>query len=130
MSARLAALLLGAPLLLGGRHERAHVYVVRTPTTERRYVGTREDGMHVGWYENGAVRFRYTYQEGLMEGAAREWMPDGTLFREAHYRRGQEEGLQRMWWPDGTLRASYVVRNGRRFGLLGAKGCVATDTTS
>jgi hypothetical protein len=26
------------------------------------------------------------------------------------------------------VRASYVVRHGRRYGLLGAKGCVERDT--
>jgi hypothetical protein len=39
-------------------------------------------------------------------------------------------GQQRMWWPDGTLRANYVVRDGRRYGLLGAKGCVSVDSTT
>ena len=29
-----------------------------------------------------------------------------------------------MWQEDGTARANYVVREGRRYGLMGAKGCV------
>jgi len=65
-----------------------------------------------------------------MEGVAREWYRCGALYRETNYRAGQEEGLQRMWWPDGTLRANYVVRDGRRFGLLVAKGCIASDSTA
>jgi protein SCO1/2 len=130
MIARLALLI--APFLIVATRSRNDRRDVRTSysngrlSTERRYHGDREEGRHIGWYENGAVRFSYAYHDGVMEGVAREWLPDGTLYREAHYTRGQEEGLQRMWWPDGSLRASYVVKDGRRYGLLGAKGCVST----
>lgn len=96
---------------------------------ERRYIGDREEGRHVGWWENGRLRFDFTYRDGVMEGEAREWFEDGGLYRVTHYRRGQEEGAQQMWWPDGSLRASYAVRDGRRFGLLGAKGCVTFDSS-
>ena len=65
-----------------------------------------------------------------MNGVAREWYAGGALFTEQQYALGHEAGLQRMYWEDGRVRASYVVRDGRRYGLLGAKGCVTRDTLS
>jgi hypothetical protein len=112
----------------------AHIEIRRTQfdggqaASERRYVEDRAEGRHAGWWENGAQRFEFTYRDGVMEGVGREWFVDGRLYRVTHYRHGQEEGAQQMWWPDGTLRASYVVHDGRRFGLLGAKGCVTLDS--
>lgn len=97
---------------------------------ERSFSRGREEGRHRGWWEDGRPRFDFTYRDGRMEGEALEWLPDGTLHRRFHYRAGHEEGSQQMWWPDGRLRASYVVRDGRRYGLMGAKGCVSNDSTA
>jgi antitoxin component YwqK of YwqJK toxin-antitoxin module len=90
----------------------------------------RAAGTHRGWWENGAPKFAYTYAGGVMEGRAVDWFRDGRPYREAHYARGHEDGPQRMWYADGTLRASYVVRDGRRYGLMGAKGCVTRDDST
>ena len=95
---------------------------------QRTWAGTRAEGVQHGWWPNGMRRFDYTYHEGVMNGIAREWYPGGALFTEQHYTAGHEAGLQRMYWEDGRVRASYVIREGRRYGLLGAKGCVARDT--
>jgi antitoxin component YwqK of YwqJK toxin-antitoxin module len=97
---------------------------------QRSWIGTRAEGVQHGWWPNGTRRFDYTYHEGVMNGVAREWYPSGALFTEQHYAEGHEAGLQRMYWEDGRTRASYVIRGGRRYGLLGAKGCVTRDTVS
>ena len=95
---------------------------------QRTWIGGRAEGVQRGWWPNGKPRFDYTYHEGVMSDVAREWYPGGALFTEQHYTDGHEAGLQRMFWEDGRVRASYVIRDGRRYGLLGAKGCVARDT--
>ena len=97
---------------------------------ERAWRGAREDGAHRGWWPNGHQRFEYTYRDGVLQGVSREWFADGALWREQEYVAGHEAGLQRMYWQDGRVRASYEVRNGRRYGLLGAKGCVTKDSAS
>jgi hypothetical protein len=97
---------------------------------ERGFVGTREEGVHRGWWADGKPRFEYSYHDGLLNGVSREWFPSGALWREQRYAGGHEEGLQRLYWEDGRVRASYVVEGGRRFGLLGAKGCVTRDSTA
>ncbi|MES2177672.1 MAG: hypothetical protein V4550_07375 [Gemmatimonadota bacterium] len=91
---------------------------------ERGFVKGRENGTHRGWWPSGAVHFTYEYRDGVLDGVSREFYPSGALWRAQHYARGHEEGLQRLFWEDGRVRASYVVRGGRRFGLMGAKGCV------
>ena len=63
-----------------------------------------------------------------MHGVSREWFASGALWHEQRYAAGHEAGVQRMYWEDGRVRASYVVSGGRRYGLLGAKGCVVRDT--
>ena len=96
---------------------------------ERGWRGPREEGIHRRWWPDGRPRFAYTYHDGLLQGESREWFASGALWRDQYYQAGHEAGLQRMYWEDGRIRASFVVRDGRRFGLLGAKGCVARDST-
>ena len=113
----------------GLRVERV-VYANGSHAEERTWLGTREEGVHKGWWPNGRPRFEYSYHVGLLEGVSREWFPSGALWREQHYDAGHETGLQRMYWEDGRVRASYVVQDGRRYGLLGAKGCVTRDSVA
>lgn len=97
---------------------------------ERSWRGAREEGIHRGWWRDGRPRFAYTYHDGLLQGESREWFASGALWRDQQYEVGHEAGLQRMYWEDGRVRASFVVRDGRRYGLLGAKGCVARDSAT
>lgn len=94
---------------------------------ERGWRGRHEEGVHRGWWPDGHPRFAFTYHDGLLQGESREWFASGALWRDQHYDAGHEADLQRMYWEDGRVRASFVVQDGRRFGLLGAKGCVARD---
>ena len=111
------------------RIERAW-YANGTPAEERGWRGTREEGVHRGWWPDGRPRFAYTYHDGLLQGESREWFASGALWRAQRYSAGHEAGLQRMYWEDGRVRASFVVQDGRRYGLLGAKGCVTRDSAT
>lgn len=97
---------------------------------ERGWRGGREEGVHRGWWPSGRPRFEYSYHAGRLQGVSREWFESGALWREQRYDAGHEAGLQRMYWEDGRVRASYAVRHGRRYGLLGAKGCVTRDSST
>jgi antitoxin component YwqK of YwqJK toxin-antitoxin module len=82
-------------------------------------------GKHKGWYQNGQKRFEYFIENDIPIKTHREWYQSGQLFSLSNYNpKGQPEGLQQMWFEDGKIKANYVVKNGRRFGLLGAKGCM------
>jgi antitoxin component YwqK of YwqJK toxin-antitoxin module len=105
-------------------------YANGTLAEERGWRGTREEGVHRGWWPDGRPRFAYAYHDGLLQGESREWFASGALWRTQRYSAGHEAGLQRMYWEDGRVRASFVVQDGRRYGLLGAKGCVARDSAT
>ena len=97
---------------------------------ERSYSDGTEEGLHRGWYADGSVHFVYNYVDGRLDGLASEWFPNGRQYRAFNYAAGQESGHQQMWHEDGSLRANYVVREGRRYGLMGAKGCVGDSADS
>lgn len=93
--------------------------------SERRtYRHGLEEGVHRGWYPSGARRFVYRYARGVMEGVQETWYPDGGRHARFEYVGGHEAGRQRMWTDRGVLRANYVVEGNRRFGLMGATGCM------
>jgi antitoxin component YwqK of YwqJK toxin-antitoxin module len=135
----LTRLLLGAVVLASpvARHaDNVELRVVRhwyangTLAEERTYLGVQESGVHRGWWPDGAPRFEYHYANGLLEGESREWFASGALWRDQQYASGHESGMQRLYWEDGRVRASYEVRDGRRFGLMGAKGCVTKSDSA
>ena len=39
----------------------------------------------------------------------------------------QPEGLQQLYFASVKIKANYVIKNGRRYGLLGAKGCMGEN---
>ena len=82
-------------------------------------------GKHEGWYKNGIKKFEYLIENDIPVGVHREWFSNGKPFSLfTYYKMGQPEGLQKMWFQNGQIRANYIVKNKRRFGLLGAKGCM------
>ena len=108
----------------GRRHGETTVFYPDGSIAEARtFVDGNESGTSRGWWEDGAPKFVYPFEEGLYEGEVIEWYRDGTTFRRFNYVAGKESGAQKMWDADGSLRANYVVRDGRRFGLIGTKGC-------
>ena len=91
----------------------------------RFYKTNRKVGKHESWYQNGQKRFEYFINNDVPVKTHREWYQNGQLFTYNTYNdAGQLEGLQQMWFDNGKIKANYVVKNGRRFGFLGAKGCM------
>ncbi len=99
-------------------------------------------GETVGYYENGALRFRYplwngeingvgkTWYEsgalkceehccgGVIHGPAYYWYPDGIMEQERHYRSGKLHGLQKDWHSSGVLKAQRTFVNGILHGAV------------
>jgi hypothetical protein len=97
------------------------------PRSEGAFVQGQAEGLHRAWWPGGRLRSEQRFEQGRPHGLLRTWYASGTLYEEHRYARGQEAGPQRVWFEDQRLRASYDVRNGRRFGNLGAMGCVGGD---
>ncbi len=91
----------------------------------RHYAENRKISTHEGWYENGQKRYKYFIENDIPIKTHREWYSSGQLYSLFNYdNQGQPEGSQQMWFATGQIKANYVIKNGRRFGFLGAKGCM------
>lgn len=91
----------------------------------RHYVENRKVGTHQGWYENGQRRYEYFIENDIPIKTHREWYPNGQLYSRFNFNNeGQPEGTQQVWFANGQIKSNYVIKNGRRFGFLGAKGCM------
>lgn len=91
----------------------------------RFYHANRKIGKHTGWWENKKIKFEYFIENDVPIKMHREWYPNGQLYSLSNYNiKGQPEGTQQMWFETGQIKANYVIKDGRRFGFLGAKGCM------
>ncbi len=91
----------------------------------RFYENNQKNGKQEGWYKNGSKRFEYLVENDIPIGIHQEWYANGQLFSLLTYNdEGQPHGIQKMWFENGKIKVNYVVKNGRRYGFLGAKGCV------
>ena len=95
---------------------------------QRSYLNNHKHGIHRGWWPNGNRKFEYYFIDDIPIETHSEWYDNGRLFTRFSYNRfGQPEGSQQMWYNTGQIKANYVVKNGRRYGLLGAKGCMGEN---
>ena len=95
---------------------------------QRSYLNNHKHGIHRGWWPDGKLKFEYSFLNDMAIGTHKEWYDNGRLFTRSTYnQQGQPEGVQQMWYNTGQIKANYVVKNGRRFGLLGAKGCMGEN---
>jgi antitoxin component YwqK of YwqJK toxin-antitoxin module len=91
----------------------------------RFYKENRKSGEHHGWWENGQIKFEYFIENDIPIKTHREWYQNGQLYSLSNYNQeGQPEGEQKMWFENGQIKSNYVIKDGRRFGFLGAKGCM------
>jgi len=72
----------------------------------------RKNGETVGYYKNGALRFKYPMGNGDLHGTGQTWYEDGTLQGEEQYYNGQLHGVSRQYYPDGQLVSEANYRNG------------------
>ncbi len=91
----------------------------------RDYHENRKVGTHQGWWENGQMKFEYFIENDVPIGTHREWYMKGQLYSLFNFdKNGQPEGVQKMWFENGQIKSNYIIKDGRRFGFLGAKGCM------
>lgn len=94
----------------------------------RFYHDNRKVGKHHGWWENKQMKFEYFIENDIPQKTHREWYPNGQLYALSNYNaEGQPEGTQQMWFETGQIKANYIIEDGRRFGFLGAKGCMGEN---
>lgn len=102
-------------------------YADGRPHTEGAFSKGQPHGLHLAWWPNGRAQSEQNFADGMPHGRSRTWYASGKPYEEHHHARGQEAGPQRIWFEDGRLRANYEVKNGRRYGTIGAMGCVGGE---
>ena len=91
---------------------------------QRYYSNGHKVGVHTGWWNNGAKKFSYHFNDlGQYQGPLTEWYNNGQVFRKFNYVNGRENGAQKAWKANGNIKANYEVVNGERYGLIGLKKC-------
>ncbi|MCU0340218.1 MAG: hypothetical protein MUE30_10045 [Spirosomaceae bacterium] len=91
----------------------------------RYYKDNRKMGQHQGWWPDGRQKFVYFIENDIPVGEHREWHSNGQLYSLATYNdEGQPEGPQKMWYNTGQIKSNFVIKDGRKYGFLGAKGCM------
>jgi antitoxin component YwqK of YwqJK toxin-antitoxin module len=89
------------------------------------YKANRKTGEHHGWWKNGKMKFEYFIQNDVPIKTHQEWYQNGQLFSVSNFHQeGQPEGEQKAWFENGQIKSNYVITDGRRYGFLGAKGCM------
>ena len=68
-----------------------------------------KDGLHTSWYENGQMKYEWTYKDGERDGLWNSWFEDGQKWYERTYKDGEKDGLRTWWYEDGqkSLEGSY-----------------------
>ena len=86
-------------------------------------------------YEDGSLKNRISYREGLKDGPYQAWWPGGGSRLALSYKRGRKYGLQEAWWENGNRRYTLSTfpggpegkkeewfENGQRYRLMNYKG--------
>jgi antitoxin component YwqK of YwqJK toxin-antitoxin module len=111
---------------LEGKQEK--FYPNGKPLEERFYRDNRKVGTHKGWWENGNQKFVYLIENDVPIGEHQEWYENGQLFSLTNFdKNGQPDGVQKTWYPTGQIKSNFVMKEGRRFGFIGAKGCMGEN---
>jgi hypothetical protein len=77
----------------------------------------RKAGEVKGYYENGALRFRYPIKNNNLHGEGRTWYEDGALECQEEYANGLHNGMKRQWYKSGKIKLEKSYNHGFAHGL-------------
>lgn len=110
------------------------------PNGKKRLVGHCRGGLRVGhwkaYYNNGAVAWKATYENGRFVGTLKIYHPNDRKLAVMRFQDGALNGSYKAWWRNGKLRAkgSFVAnkRNGcwetwHQNGQKASKGTYSDD---
>jgi len=77
----------------------------------------KEDGLGVGWYENGQKSHERNYKNGKLNGLYTFWYENGQKNLEETYKDGKNDGLSTWWYENGQKEWEQNYKDGERDGL-------------
>ena len=89
----------------------------------RSYRANLSYGRHVGYWDNGNIKFDFTYVDDKREGLQRQWYRSGAPYVALNFHDDKEDGMQQAWRENGKLYINYEARDGFRYGLQKSSLC-------
>jgi len=93
-----------------------------TKESNRYYHAGEKDSVHIGWWNNGNLRFEYHFVNGNYDGNYKEWYQSGKALKHIIYENGNEIS-GKGWRENGKLFMNYVMKDKRRYGLMNSQLC-------
>jgi len=75
------------------------------------------DGISEGWWTNGMLAVRETFQAGRSHGVRTKWNMSGSRIAESGIRDGQLDGVHREWHTNGRPSLEVSMHSGKPHGL-------------
>ena len=73
------------------------------------------NGIYEEHYDNGRLKWRYTYKDGKPNGLFESYFENGQLMWRYTYKDGKAEGLYETYNRDGTLESKCFWVNGKKY---------------
>lgn len=70
-------------------------------------------GLFQEWYEDGQIKIRQSFSEGLPDGPMKTWRQDGTLQLDVHYSRGEKHGFFMSYYSNGQIVRKELYEHGK-----------------
>ena len=93
--------------------------ILREPETvfrPRAYPEAAREGIVTAYYDGGAVRSRWSWRRGRLNGLSRDFYPDGKIWNEWSCINDRLEGVVRSYHPNGKLQSWEFYKHHRRDG--------------
>ena len=74
-------------------------------------------GIGRNYYENGQLEAEEIYDQEVLDGIVRRWYPTGELLSEISYKQGMYHGYQKEWYRNGRLKHYHFYVNDRQEGV-------------
>ena len=75
-----------------------------------------EDGLFIGWHENGTKRSERNFTNGKRDGIDIQWHSNGQIERKSTWELGKLTGLSESWYDNSQLKVKGFYKDGNKVG--------------
>ena len=79
--------------------------------TECKYLNNKLEGGYIEYYDNGQLKIRKNYVNGLLNGPEKTWSVSGFLAKVVEYRNGARHGKFLTYYDNGQLIRKDIYKN-------------------
>lgn len=86
------------------------------------------EGEFISWYDDGALKKRCSYNNGLLCGDYTEWYDNKQIMLQASYHRGNLHGIYTKYYNNGQIATEAHYQNGEKIGKFKQYDCTGRVT--